>query len=151
MTNRLRPLIKCNSNVQKLQYRLCSDKSKNPVISITILFDSTSATTCPDPGTPLHGNRMCSTATHAYGSICSFHCDHSFQLIGNDRIICRAEGGTTSWSGIPPICKGKYLISPRKLLNCVFHYRGNPLRNQKLKEISFPSCKGTPLSNQIWE
>ena len=78
------------------------------------------ATTCPDPGTPLHGTRMCTTATHAFGSICSFQCDKNFQLVGNERIICRSEAGATSWSGITPICKGMRLSKSRQE-----HFRGS--------------------------
>ena len=89
-------------------YHTISITHDNGVFMGSVVF---TATTCPDPGTPLHGTRMCTTATHAYGSICSFHCDHGFQLVGNDRIICRADSGATSWSGITPICKGTFYAS----------------------------------------
>lgn len=73
---------------------------------MVMLIHHFTATTCPDPGTPLHGTRLCTTATHAYGSICSFACSPGYQLLGNSRLICRANGDNTDWSSPTPMCKG---------------------------------------------
>ena len=64
------------------------------------------ATTCPDPGTPIGGARFCTTPTHAYGSVCSFDCSRGTKLIGHDRLICKSSGGRTFWSGATPVCEG---------------------------------------------
>jgi len=60
--------------------------------------------TCPDPGTPLHGFRACTTSTHAYGSVCSFHCETEFQLNGRERLICTDSG---RWTNQLPDCESR--------------------------------------------
>jgi len=61
---------------------------------------------CPDPGTPIHGSRDCSSAIHAHGSSCTFGCYHGYQLIGSSRIICYTNvTGLTQWSNDTPACQ----------------------------------------------
>ncbi|ELU13455.1 hypothetical protein CAPTEDRAFT_213669 [Capitella teleta] len=62
-------------------------------------------TTCPDPGTPIHGYRNCSTATHAYGSTCRFSCNRGYHLEGARLLVCHANGDATYWSGPVPTCQ----------------------------------------------
>ena len=67
-----------------------------------------SVTTCPDPGTPIHGTRFCTTVNHAYGSFCTFMCHHGNQLIGKDKLFCTSDSGSTHWSAETPVCEREW-------------------------------------------
>ena len=80
--------------------------SKPAAILLTLIssdLDLCAVVTCPDPGTPLHGSRYCTSSAHAYGSVCSFDCNDGYQLLGATRLICGASG---EWLAHPPTCRG---------------------------------------------
>lgn len=88
-----------------------------------VFLNSLTATTCPDPGTPIHGHRDCSTANHAFGSTCQFSCSRGYHLQGAPMLVCQANGDSPYWSGPVPICQSKFSPGP-SVLNVVLCTEG---------------------------
>ncbi|XP_033100065.1 sushi domain-containing protein 2-like [Anneissia japonica] len=55
---------------------------------------------CPFVSAPINGTK--NGALNVEGSHLIFSCDHGFDLLGSDRIVCEANG---IWSNNPPVCQ----------------------------------------------
>uniref|UniRef100_A0A8C9R9C5 E-selectin n=1 Tax=Scleropages formosus TaxID=113540 RepID=A0A8C9R9C5_SCLFO len=69
---------------------------------------------CEEVSEPAHGSVSCSHrfGNFSYGSQCSFHCNHGYEVVGSDSVQCTA---TKEWSAPPPLCeavKCAELVSP---------------------------------------
>ena len=57
---------------------------------------------CSDPGVPTNGLRMGNDFTS--GNRVTFKCSEGFSLIGEQQIVCQANG---QWNQKKPLCIGK--------------------------------------------
>ena len=67
---------------------------------------------CSDLPNPANGQVSVNDINNVEGSIASYSCDSSYNLIGNAMRTCQNVGSPTSgeWSGSDPTCQRKLLI-----------------------------------------
>ena len=54
------------------------------------------------------------TGDSILGNIATFTCHVAYQLVGSQKRVCAADG---QWSGVQPICNGKFITSSVEVYN----------------------------------
>ncbi|XP_076808931.1 P-selectin-like isoform X2 [Clavelina lepadiformis] len=66
--------------------------------------------TCFLPHTPPDNGHVTCTNGRFYGSMCKFHCNEGYDLLGDSECVCEDDprgGAAGQWSGPAPICRRK--------------------------------------------
>jgi len=71
--------------------------------SALLCFTGNNPGYCDDPGIPAHGSRL--GDEFKTKSLLRFSCEMGYQLRGSAERTCLLNG---SWSGVQPVCEGKY-------------------------------------------
>lgn len=70
------------------------------------IFFNSVAVVCPQLPEPINGHMNCSSEDLIFGTVCTFSCLDSHQLISDEIMTCNLNG---SWSGEVALCQGKQL------------------------------------------
>lgn len=67
---------------------------------------------CPDLTNPVNGQVSVNDVNNVEGSIASYSCDFSYNLIGDAMRTCQNVGSSTSgqWNGSAPVCQSKFSV-----------------------------------------